>query len=173
MKIDNSVSGYDKKFSCYATPINNAVSTLGTTFPVNAVKCSKPMVMNIPLIFDNMISLYSSLQDDTFIDYNTNLTGIILFHLDPITINYQIVSTKEPIPTILANVLSIFTTLLTVFMTFKKFSYKRTHKNELAQKMLELNDIIITQDSIETQNTDQKNNESNITLATIRNESNV
>jgi hypothetical protein len=136
-KADNNKTGYDKKFTCYIIPYDNAVDTIGNVFAVNSVSCAPPTVQHIPFIFDNAFHVYSNGLKGNYVN-STDLTGVFLVHLDPVIIETTVVSTKAEIATILANVMSVFTTLLTVFMTVKKFAYKKDNKYELAKKMLEL-----------------------------------
>ena len=152
--IDNTNSGHDKKFSCIPRPYTNKMFLLDQTVMSNIITCSPSSLSYIPLIFDNMVNVYAPIiKKSDFIRIDgTNLTGVLLVNLAPWFTNTSASSTKSSLASILANVASVFTTSMTLFMFVKRKSFEY-HNNDYNHNVKTPNDEAQKQTSTTTSTT--------------------
>ena len=136
--VDNTNTGNDKKFKCIPEPNSNKFILYSKSFLNNFVDCPIYNIPNIPFIFDNSFSI---LKDSSFINIeSTNLTGAFILNLNQFFHKTTITSTKTTTFVILTNVASVFTSLITAFLFFKKSIFNFTFKQEINRKDTVIND---------------------------------
>jgi hypothetical protein len=174
---DNKQLGHDKKFSCIPNPDTNDIDFDKNTIMKNKVECPVYNYINYPFISDDGYQI----ADNNLITNkhsSNNQIGMFLLNLDPLFIKTTTTSTKASIYTIIGNTLSVYSTLITLFLFIKNKVHNFENKIELNRRQtideneIESGSIVYTDNQIYTSNSITNTNKVdklNVQLSTIRN----